>query len=107
MDSTSQNRAKAHADIVEKQKKREERAKQVRERARKIKEGEAVDGHNDEDAAVETYHVESDGKNNLSYLQWKGYVVSIICKSYGDIMETVWRVILLWIFCGKINREIV
>ena len=25
----------------------------------------------------------------------------------GDRMETVWEVILLWRFCGKINLEIV
>ena len=49
---------------------------------------------------------------NVLYIQppikhWKEYVVSIICKSYADSMETVRRVIPLMEICGKIKIEIV
>ena len=35
------------------------------------------------------------------------YFVSIMCRNYGDSMETVWRVILFRKFYGKIEMEIV
>lgn len=60
MTTRDKNRAKAQAEIIAKQKKHEDHAKKVRDKARKIREGDDV-----VNVAVdpdETYNADEDGK---------------------------------------------
>ena len=47
------------------------------------------------DVSVTQIELPSDFSVTIPYhIHWKKYVVSIMCGSYGDSMETVWKVIV-------------